>query len=237
MKSITKITKKALCVSLLTASTLMAEPPAAPASPAPAATAPSQPAVSTAPAAISLAKMDPALRRYLLNTVATTLDVSAAYLTEAANSGKILQEPTPTDLFPLVIQILDATPTTELPTEYQSFMNGIIRIAHQINDDFAAIGKDAPDEEYEKTFEKYEPEVMTLLAQSPQVVAFGMALSESGEALLSELDIAKEQFATLGVSLMMTAKNPTLAPQLATQLSQLAEVIRSKESSDQPKQH
>ncbi len=179
-----------------------------------------------APAALKLADIDPAVRAYLLETLACVLDESAGFIDKMLEQGKTVEDIEPSHVLPIVMEILEKNPTDALPPQVKGFMDEFIALAKKASDELMLV--DAEDNAAaEAIFMKYEQPMMAIVSKYPEAVALGMQLAMSAEALGDELE-AESLMNAVFVAMMASGEDPSKIKEVAPILRDAATKLRSK---------
>ncbi len=183
------------------------------------------PAAEAAPAALKLADIDPAVRAYALEAIALALEASASYL-ETTDPAKLQEEPSPHEIIPLVMGILEKNSTEGLPAPIKGFMDEFIVLAKQASAELMTI--DAADEAAaEAAMAKYEAPMMAIVQKYPEAVALGMQIGNSLESLGKELGL-EPVIGAVFAGMLAASEDPAKIKEIAPILRGAATGLRAK---------
>ncbi len=177
---------------------------------------------------MKLADINPAVRAYILDTVANLLDGTATSLEAYAKTGKPAKDMQPQAILPALISALEKTPTTELPADIKPFVDGVIAIGKQAGAELATFKTDAPEEKVGAAMEKYEQPMMDLVAKNPAAVALGQQLAGSAESLVKELGFNEQTMMEVVALYMASSEDSTQLPAFAAKLREIGTQLRAK---------
>ncbi len=177
---------------------------------------------------MKLSDIDPALRTYLLETIASLLDAGAMSMDQYAATGKSFKEITPPEIFPALADAIKKTSTEDLPPDTKPFMDGLVLIAGQAGADLAAMHSNSPSEGVKKVMKKYLPSFVGLIQKNPAVVQLATQIQYSEESLMAELAITQ---ALLKETMKLSGKisaDVKHVPAFTAKLREIATLLRAK---------